>query len=138
MSKTSDGSLPPGTTPQYANMHRWLTRALFVCLTALVIEGALTFPLIAMWYGWPQLSLQEICTEFERHRFSDDTRECIYPYPLFAKAEGAGQTTSQDRWGVQPRPLYKTIGYRDFVRKRDERLARQAAVESGTAVTATK
>lgn len=127
MSKTTTNNLALGTTAPYAGMHKWLQRALFVCLTALVLEGALTFPLIALWYGWPTLSLQEICSEFEKHRFSDDTRECIYPYPLFAAAEGAGQKTAQDAWGVQPRPLYKQIEFREFVKRRDERRARQAA-----------
>ncbi len=130
MSNSTSQGLPPGTTPLNANLHKWLQRGLFVCLTALVIEGALTFPLIAIWYGWPQLSLQEICSEFERHRFSDPTRECIYPYPLFGKAEGAGQTTAQDRWGVQPRPLYKTVEFRQFVRNVEERRARAAETQS--------
>lgn len=127
MSKISTESLPLGTTAPYAGMHKWLQRGLFVCLTALVLEGALTFPLIAIWYGWPTLSLQEICSEFEKHRFSDDTRECIYPYPLFAKAEGAGQKTAQDAWGVQPKPLYKKIEFRQMIQWRDERAARKAA-----------
>src|SRR3546814_14051300 len=77
-----------GTTPAYANMHKWLQRGLTVCLVALVIEGALTFPLLAIWYGWPTLSLQQICSEFEKIRFADESLECIYPYPLFASSEG--------------------------------------------------
>lgn len=127
MSKSPTDNLPLGTPAPYASMHKWLQRGLFVCLTALVLEGALTFPLIAIWYGWPTLSLQEICSEFERHRFSDDTRECVYPYPLFAPAEGIGQKTAQDAWGVQPRPLYQRIEFREFVRRHEERLAGQAA-----------
>jgi hypothetical protein len=113
-------------------MHKWLQRGLFVCLTALVLEGAFTFPLLALWYGWPTLSLQEICSEFEKIRFADESRECIYPYPLFAPAEGAGQKTAQDRWGVQPRPLYKRVEYREFIKRRDERLARQSAAKQAT------
>ncbi len=130
MSKSSTETLPLGTTPAYAGMHKWLQRGLFVCLTALVLEGAFTFPLLAVWYGWPTLSLQEICTELERTRFSDDTRTCIYPYPLFGPAEGAGQKTAQDVWGVQPKPLYKKVEYREFVRRKQERLARQAAAQA--------
>ncbi len=127
MSNNTSQSLPAGTTPQYANMHKWLTRGLFVCLTVLVFEGAMTFPLIAIWYGWPQLSLQQICSEFEKHRFSDDSLECQYPYPLFAKSEGAGQTTAKDIWGVQPKPQYMRIKFRQFVRNVEERNARKAA-----------
>ena len=45
MSKSSSNNLPLGTTPSYARMHKWLQRGLFVCLTALVLEGAFTMPL---------------------------------------------------------------------------------------------
>src|SRR5512139_3610237 len=129
MSEPSSENLPVGTTPPYARMHKWLQRGLFVCLTALVLEGAFTFPLLALWYGWPTLSLQEICSEFEKIRFSDESRECIYPYPLFGPAEGAGQKTARDVWGVQPVPKYRRIGFRDLIEIRDERLARQAATK---------
>lgn len=129
MNDSTEHKLPLGTTPAFANMHKWLERGLYVCLTALVLEGAFTFPLLAMWYGWPQLTLQEICTEFERVRFNDATRECIYPYPLFGPAEGAGQKTAQDVWGVQPKPLYKAVEFREFVKRKEERLAREAAAQ---------
>src|SRR5678816_1749658 len=130
MSEPFEPSLPLGTSPAYAGMHKWLQRGLFVCLIALVLEGAFTMPLLAIWYGWPTLSFQDICSELQKVRFSDDTRECIYPYPLFGPAEGAGQTTAQDRWGVQPKPKWKRIGFRDLIRVRDERVARQAAARS--------
>ena len=123
--------LPLGTSPAFAGMHKWLQRGLIVCLTALVLEGAFTFPLLAMWYGWPTLSLQDICSEFEKIRFADESRECIYPYPLFAPSEGAGQTTAQDSWGVQPKPQYKAIGYRELIQRHNERLAQQATENTG-------
>ena len=124
MSKPSEQELPAGTTPYFANMHKWLQRGLFVCLTALVIEGAFTAPLMALWYGWPQLSFQEICSELEKIRFADERRECVFPYPLFAPAEGAGQQTAQDAWGVQPRPLYKAVGFRELIEIRERRIQR--------------
>lgn len=127
MSASSTESLPLGTTAPYARMHKWLQRGLMVCLTALVFEGAFTMPLLAVWYGWPTLSFQDICSELQKVRFSDDTRVCLYPYPLFGRAEGAGQKTAQDIWGVQPTPKYPRIGFRDLVRIHDERLVRQAA-----------
>jgi hypothetical protein len=129
MSTASIQGLPLGTTAPYARMHRWLQRGLFVCLTALVIEGAFTMPLLALWYGWPTLSFVEICSELQKVRFSDDSRECLYPYPLFGPAEGAGQTTAQDVWGIQPVPKWRRIGFRDLIQIRDERLARQAAAK---------
>ena len=42
--KDPASDLPPGTTPYYANMHKWIKRAVLVCLVALVIEGAFTLP----------------------------------------------------------------------------------------------
>jgi len=133
MSTSSTHSLPLGTTPPYARMHKWLQRGLFVCLTALVLEGAFTMPLLAMWYGWPTLSFQDICSELQKVRFSDDSRVCLYPYPLFGPAEGAGQKTAQDVWGIQPTPKYPRIGFRDLVRIHNERLARQAAAKQPVA-----
>jgi hypothetical protein len=125
--------LPPGTTEAFSGMHKWLQRGLIVCLVALVLEGALTFPLLAIWYGWPTLSLQQICSEFEKIRFNDDSRECIYPYPLFASSEGAGQTTSQDAWGIQPYPGYKRVEFRGLIKRREARLAREAAARKAGA-----
>jgi hypothetical protein len=130
MSTKAKKELPVGTTEPFAVMHKWLQRGLFVCLTCLVVEGAFTLPAIMVWMGWPTLSMQQICSELEKVRYSDDTRECIYPYPLFGPAEAAGQTTAKDDWGIQPKPLYKTIGFRDLVRFRDERLAREAAAHA--------
>lgn len=131
MNNASTNNLPLGTTPAFAGMHKWLQRGLIVCLSVLVLEGAFTFPLLAIWYGWPELSLQEICTEFEKIRFSDESRECIYPYPLFAPAEGAGQKTAQDVWGVQPRPQYKAIEYRELIERRNARRAAQTEEVTG-------
>ncbi|HSW13770.1 MAG TPA: hypothetical protein VLI06_13075 [Solimonas sp.] len=125
--KTTENDLPLGTTPHYANMHKWLQRGLFVCLVVLVIEASLSLPLIAVWMGWPTLTMTEICHEMTKVRYSSDTMECKVPHPLFSASEAYGQTTAKDIWGIQPRPQYKRIGYRDLVKFRDERLAREAA-----------
>jgi hypothetical protein len=133
MTSRSEERLPPGTTEPNARLHKWLQRGLFVCLTALALEGTFTFPGLLIWYGFPDLSLVEICSELQKVRYSDDSRECVFPYPLFAPAEGAGQKTSQDAWGVQPKPGYKRIGFRELVKIRDERLARKAAAKRAEA-----
>lgn len=130
MSKSVNRSLPLGTTETHARLHKWLQRGLFVCLTALALEGTFTFPFLLVWYGWPTLSLVEMCSELQKVRYSDDSRECIYPYPLFGPAEAADQKTAKDVWGVQPKPQYRRIGFRDLVKIRDERLARQAAAST--------
>ncbi|GAT10805.1 uncharacterized protein RMCN_3938 [Mycolicibacterium novocastrense] len=126
--KDSAESLPLGTTPTWARMHKWLKRGLFVCLFGLVIEGSLTVPVMAIWYGWPTLSLNEICSELLKVRFSDDNLECQQPYPIggppFGGApEAAGQQTARDEWGIQPKPRYESIGFRELVRIHEERVA---------------
>ncbi|MBH0781434.1 hypothetical protein [Nocardia bovistercoris] len=130
-STASEPDLPSGTTPAFARMHKLLQRGIFVCLFALVIEGAFTVPALAIWYGYPTLSLTEICGELMKVRFHDDNAECEYPYPLSGPPyggapEAANQTTAQDDWGVQPKPRYDRIGFRELVRLHDERLAREA------------
>ena len=120
--------LPLGTTAPFARMHKWIKRGVFVCLFALVIEGAFTVPALAIWYGWPTLSFQEICSELMKVRYSDDAMECEYPYPLFGPPEGAaGKDTAEDTWGIQPTPGWDTIGFRELVRNHQEREAREAA-----------
>jgi hypothetical protein len=126
--ETSSEALPLGTTPAFARMHKWLKRGLFVCLFGLVIEGALTVPALAVWYGWPSLSLTEICSELMKVRYSDDSLDCQQPYPLggppFGGApEAANQHTAQDDWGVQPVPQYPRVGFRELVRLHNERQA---------------
>ena len=80
--------LPPGTTPYYANMHKWIKRAVLVCLVALVIEGAFTLPFMAVYYGYPTLSLTEICSELLKVRYSDDTSGVQGPLPAVGAARG--------------------------------------------------
>jgi hypothetical protein len=119
--------LPPGTTPYYARMHKWIKRAVLVCLVALVIEGAFTLPFMAVYYGYPTLSLTEICSELLKVRYSDDALECQVPYPAFGPPEGAeGKDTARDEWGVQPVPKYDRIGWRELVHRHQEREAREA------------
>jgi hypothetical protein len=120
--------LPPGTTPYYARMHKWIKRAVMVCLVALVIEGAFTLPFMAVYYGWPTLSLTQICGELLKVRYSNDTLACQFPYPMFGPPEGAaGKATAQDQWGIQPVPHYHRLGFRELVKIHDERLAHQNA-----------
>jgi hypothetical protein len=136
----TDEDLPLGTTPQFSRMHRYLKRGIIVCLVALVVEGSMTVPALAIWYGFPTLSLTEICDEMMKVRWSDETAECDYPYPIQGppfggKPEGAGRDTAEDEWGVQPKPQYDRIGFRELVRNKEEREARQAAQEQSAATT---
>ena len=124
--------LPPGTTPYYARMHKWIKRAVMVCLVALVIEGAFTLPFMAIYYGYPTLSLTQICSELLKIRYSNDTVECQVPYPMFGPPEGAeGKATAKDQWGIQPVPHYHRLGFRELVRIHNDRVAREAAQQPG-------
>ena len=132
MSDKQEKDLPVGTTEHFANMHKWLQRGLFVCLVALVIEASLSLPGLLIWFGWPTLTVTEVCDELMKVRWSDDNAECLVPHPLYGKNEGEGRTTgpnatAQAQWGIQPRPEYKAIHFRDLVKWRDDRLAREAA-----------
>ena len=137
MSKAQDRELPLGTTAAFAGMHKWLQRALLVCLTALVIEGTFTLPFLLVWFGWPQLTVTEVCHELMKVRDSDDSAECLIPHPLFSPSEGvAFKESAEDLWGIQPRPEYERIGWRGLLNNRDERLAREAAARQTNANTA--
>ena len=93
-------------------------------------EGAFTLPFMAIYYGYPTLSLTEICSELLKVRYSNDTLECQSPYPMLGPPEGAaGKATAQDEWGIQPVPKYHRLGFRELVRIHDERLARQHAAQ---------
>ncbi|MFV8047946.1 hypothetical protein [Mycobacterium sp. 48b] len=127
-----DKTLPLGTTKEWSNMHKWLQRGILICLTALVIEGAFTLPFIMIYYGYPTLGFRDICSELMKVRYNDDTLECKHPYdfpgpPFGGPPEAAGINTALDEWGVQPKPMYPRIGFRELVRIHDERIARQAA-----------
>jgi hypothetical protein len=120
--------LPPGTSPEHSRLHDRIRRVCYVLLFALVVEGALTFPLLAIWYGFPELSPNEVCDELQKVMYSDETRECRQPVPLGdapfgGPAEAEGQTTAHDDWGIQPRPLYPTIHFRDLVENKEHREA---------------
>ena len=120
--------LPPGTTLVWAGLHKRLKWALLVCLFGLVIEGSMTVPVMAVWYGWPTLSLKEICSELMKVRYSDDTLTCQQPYPIGGPPfggppEAAGQRTAQDRWGIQPVPEYPRIGFRELVKIHEQHMA---------------
>lgn len=97
--KDPAADLEPGTTPYYARMHKWIKRAVLVCLVALVIEGAFTLPFMAVYYGYPTLSLTQICSELLKIRYSNDTLECKYPYPPFAARGRRGQGHRAGRVG---------------------------------------
>ena len=96
MKNINENSLPAGTTEHFANMHKWLQRGLFVCLVALVLEASLSLPGLLIWFGWPTLSITEVCDELMKVRWSDDKAVCLVPHPLYGANEGEGRTTNPD------------------------------------------
>jgi hypothetical protein len=131
MASKSDKELPLGTAPQYARMHTIIRRVCYVLLFGLVIEGALTFPLLAIWYGVPTLSPKEVCSELQKVMYSDDKRQCrtaaLDSPPLGGTAEAQHETTSKDIWGVQPNPQYPQVGFRQLVKNKEQRAAAEKA-----------
>jgi hypothetical protein len=133
--KSTDEDLAPGTTKQWAGLHKWLKRGLMVCLVGLVIEGSFDLPFLAIWYGWPTLSMHDICSELMKVRYNNESLECQYPYrfpgpPLSGAPEAAAVDTARDKWGIQPVPEYPRLGFRELVRMHDERIARQNAANN--------
>src|SRR4051794_26896183 len=143
MEPTTKDDLPLGTSPQFARMHTIIRRVCYVLLFGLVIEGALTFPLLAIWYGVPTLSPKEVCSELQKVMYSDDKRECrtadLDSPPLGGTAEAQHQTTSKDVWGVQPNPQYPRVGFRELVKNkaRREAAAKKAAADKKAQSTTT-
>ena len=73
------GHLPLGTSAPYPRMHRNVRRVCFVLLFGLVIEGALTFPLLAIWYGFPKVSATHVCADLRKVMYSDPKEQCDSP-----------------------------------------------------------
>jgi hypothetical protein len=101
-------------------MHRNVRRVCFVLLFGLVIEGALTFPLLAIWYGFPKVSATHVCADLRKVMYSNPNEQCDTPNqfpgsPISGPSNAANQSSGKDIWGVQPQPLYAKINFREFV-----------------------
>lgn len=113
-----------GATPAPENPHRRLHGAVFiaaaVCLVIQVIEGALFVPFVLVYFGFPQVTIQEMCRELYNISYHDDDRECRFPYPLFFRdftPEPARQESKEDFFGpvTPPRPRYDLPGWREMI-----------------------
>ncbi|XVQ15517.1 hypothetical protein ACQP1W_24205 [Spirillospora sp. CA-255316] len=127
---------PIGTTAVTARLHTTIRRICYVLLFALVVEGAFLLPFSLVWYGWPTLSVQQICSGLHQVMYNDPTFHCKSPYPLSGPPFGGpaaheGQTTAKDRWGVQPKPGYSRIGFRELITIYRENEKKAAAAQGG-------
>ena len=132
--------LPPGTTPYYARMHKWIKRAVLVCLVALVIEGAFTLAvhgrLLRLPDAEPHSDLQRAAQDpvLQRHLGV----QVPLPAARTARRAPKARPPPQDVWGIQPTPEVPRLGFRELVRIHDERIARQSrtATEQPASMTA--
>ncbi len=117
------------------NPHRRLHRVVFVaaalCLVVQVIEGTLFIPFVLLYFGFPQVSLQEMCRELYNISYHDDNRECRFPYPLFFQdftPEPARQESKEHVFGfvTPPRPRYDLPGWREMISIVEKRRAAEA------------
>ena len=102
----------PASAPrrEYARMHTIIRRVCYVLLFGLVIEGALDLPAAgdlvrrsrAHARRGVQTSCRRSCTPTTTASAIDRTRSTRRRSA--APAEAEDQTTSQDEWGVQPKP----------------------------------
>jgi len=114
------------------NPHQRLHNVVFIlvsiCLAVQVLEGSFFAPYIFVHFGIPQLSLKEECDEMHSVIYNDPDRTCAFPYPLFKYEPEPWTYASKEKefgYAVPPRPGWKDLGYKDFVRRREERLERQ-------------
>lgn len=126
--------LPLGTTGETERLHTIIRRVCYVLLFGLVIEGALTLPLTLVWYGWPTLSVQQVCSGLRQVMYSDPSLHCRESYPLNAPPFGSnsnsrGLNTAKDQWGPQPTPEYPRVGFRQLITiyNHDEQLTHAVA-----------
>ena len=117
----------------HKRMHAVIFYIVIACLTAQVIEGALIVPYILVHFGFPDLSLKEICDEMYIIVYKDENRQCNFPYPMFAGPEvwKYKDMTAEVGAPVPPKPNYEGYGWRQTVKRHKDRLARQAAAKAG-------
>lgn len=134
MAKTRDrNSNTKANNNPHKRMHNIVFFVVASCLTVQVLEGSFIVPYILIHFGYPDLTLKEICDEMYFIVYKNDERECNYPYPLFSEVEPWKYKDMKDVVGhpVPPRPHYEGFGFREVVKIKMEREARKAAEETG-------
>ena len=110
-------------------MHSIVFAVVVACLTVQVLEGSFIIPYILVHFGYPDLSMKEICDEMYIIVYKNEERECNFPYPLFSGPEPWKYKDMTDVIGkpAPPRPHYGGFGFREVVERHAERMARKAA-----------
>ena len=113
----------------HKRIHKVVHFLVALCLTVQVLEGSFIVPYILVHFGFPDLSIKEICDEMYMIVYRDERRECNYPYPLFAGPEvwKYPDMTAVVGTPAPPAPGYVGFGFRETVQRHKDRLARQRA-----------
>ena len=121
-------------TAESHNPHRRLHKIIFICaavlLTGQVLEGSFLIPFICVYFGYPDISLTQVCSEMEKMAYHDNKRYCNFPYPLFASVPEPwtqGDSTKLIPPTVPPRQHFRRLGFREILKIRKERLEKEAA-----------
>lgn len=116
------------------NPHRRLHNTIFaiavVLLTGQVLEGALLIPFVAVYFGWPTLTLTEVCSEMVKMAYADEDRYCEFPVPLFQSVPEPWLQKNVDHIfppATPPRPNFERLGFREVLEVRERRMQRKAA-----------
>ncbi len=116
-------SQPTAANP-YQRLHNFIYGLTIICLIAQVLEGTLVVPYVLLYFGFPQLSVSEICDEMYKIVYDDETRTCEYPYPLFSyEPEPWSQANKENKYGyvTPPAPNYDMPKFREVIERRDKR-----------------
>ncbi len=127
----NDAALNP-----HHRLHKVIYRIIVVCLFAQVIEGSLVVPYVLVYFGFPQLSLTEVCNEMHKIAYADESRECLFPYPLFGEPEPWQSTSHTEAFGpsTPSAPGWVLPGFRGAIELKKQREARQAAAKNSAAL----
>lgn len=143
---TKPEDLPLGTTPETERLHTRIRRICYVLLFGLVLEGAFVTLFSLVWFGWPQLSVQQICSGLEQNMYSDKHLQChsysLTAAPPFGHVPKDIQDAPKDNttWGATPNPNNARIGFRQLIpimhREQSQSSAAKAASPQESAATA--
>ena len=134
--ESGDASGTTDAVNPHARMHKFVYRITLVCLIAQVIEGSLIVPYVLIYFGFPQLSLTEVCDEVYKIAYVDEERECVFPYPLGGEPEPWISPPSPLGPHTPPAPGWALPGFRGVIGMRAELEARKASGASNGSASA--
>lgn len=123
-----------GEAVQPHNPHKRLHNIIFIVaailLTGQVLEGSFLIPFVCVYFGYPTISLTEVCSEMGKMAYKDEDFKCAFPYPLFASVPEPWTQKNHDKVSpptTPPQEHFERLGFREVLEVRKNRLERQAA-----------